>query len=127
MADEKADQKLSVRETAEMLGLSVKATQQAIFREAFPNIEREEDEKTGRTKRVWIPRSDVIEYARKRRISLAVVGDPPFSTRRAVSNEPNPPWRTVLDQLQRENLDLRLRLAEAEQEIARLRGGRPSQ
>jgi hypothetical protein len=77
-----ADKKLSVRQTAELLGISIKATQQAIHREAFP-IERDVGPKTGRTQRVWIPRSSVEGYARKRRIPLDVVG------RSAVRSEPS--------------------------------------
>ena len=63
-----ADETLSPRETAALLGLSLKATQQAL----------------------------------------------------------TAPARRVLEDLQREILDLRLRLAEAEQEIASLSSGKPS-
>jgi hypothetical protein len=112
-----SDDKLSVHETAELLDISVKAVQQAISRDAFPEIERERDRQTGRTQRVWIPRSDVEAYAHRRGISLSVLADPPFPVgspeRRAVSSKSSPAWRTVLEQLQAENLDLRLKLAEA--------------
>jgi hypothetical protein len=57
-------ERLSPKEAAEALGISQKAIQQALARNAFPNVEREP---RGKTVRVWIPRGDVEHYRRTRR------------------------------------------------------------
>jgi hypothetical protein len=56
--------RLTVNETADALGITPKAVQQALARDAFPNVEREP---RGKSVRVWIPRSDVEAYDRTRR------------------------------------------------------------
>src|SRR6266516_5276095 len=62
-----AYERVSPKQAAEMLGISIKAIQQAISRGRFPNIEREQ---AGKVNRVYIPRSDVEAYADSRGITL---------------------------------------------------------
>ena len=57
-------ERLTINETADALGITPKAVQQALARDAFPNVEREP---RGKSVRVWIPRSDVEAYDRSRR------------------------------------------------------------
>jgi hypothetical protein len=57
-------ERLSPKDAAASLGISTKAIQQALARNAFPNVEREP---RGKTVRVWIPREDVENYRRTRR------------------------------------------------------------
>jgi hypothetical protein len=57
-------ERLTINETADALGITPKAVQQALARDAFPNVEREP---RGKSVRVWIPRSDVDAYDRSRR------------------------------------------------------------
>jgi hypothetical protein len=59
-------ERLTVNQTADALDITPKAVQQALARDAFPNVEREP---RGKSVRVWIPRSDVEAYDRTRRRS----------------------------------------------------------
>jgi hypothetical protein len=114
-----AEDKVTVREAASLLGMSVKAVQQAIHREAFPNIERDVDPETKRTLRVWIPRRDLERYAERRRIQLADIGSGQDVL--PVPRSTPETWRRVAEGLQQDNLDLRLRVAELENEVIQLR------
>jgi hypothetical protein len=59
-------ERLSPKDAAASLGISQKAVQQALARDAFPNVERDKNAE-GRTLRVWIPRESVEQYRSRMR------------------------------------------------------------
>jgi hypothetical protein len=138
----KAD-RLSPRQAAQELGISLKAIQQAIARGAFPNREKESGSANAR---IWLPRADVEAYAARRGIALGDATPPtPASKRRPPSERrdsaPRPSrsseprarerrpssdaqqtlWQREAEELlqenftlRRENLELRVRVRELE-------------
>jgi len=78
-----AYERVSLKQAADMLGISKKAVEQAIQRDAFPNIERVPNpNKSGHVLRVWIPKSDVEAYAASRGIALGDAPAPPPDSQR---------------------------------------------
>jgi hypothetical protein len=129
------DQRLTVREAAEMLGRSVKATEQLVSRGVL-RVARERDE-NGRTRRVWTSMAALEEYVRlyaRGRVELPKPVKPEAPVRRAELGPMPPelrqkldravgrsPEQRVIEDLSRENTELRLRVAELEQELEKLR------
>jgi hypothetical protein len=130
------DQRLTIREAAEMLGRSVKATEQLVSRGVL-RVARERDEQ-GRTRRVWTSRAALEEYARhhaRGRVELSAPHRASSAAREPTAGPMPPELREKLDRLSgrdspaervvmalsRENAELRLRIAELELELERLR------
>jgi hypothetical protein len=123
-------ERFSPREASAALGLSKKAVEQAIQRGSFPNATRDVNKKSGRVLRVWIPKTDLEEYARQRKLTLS--GSAP--TRAATSKRPaSPPrkraggasaqaqqtiWQEMAEQQAQEILRLKVRIRELEGELA---------
>lgn len=130
--------------------LCVAQVEQAIQRDAFPNIERVPNpNRPGRTLRVWIPRADLEAEAARRGVTLREPtseaqgrGSASEDRPRPASRRRTPPpraqgmvesgqqtiWQQEAEELlqenftlRRENLSLRVRLRELEAELGALR------
>ena len=112
-------------EAARLLGFSNRKPVDAAIDRGTIQVEREEDKKTGRVTAVWVPRSELEGYAQRRGITLEDA-EPSTATRGQAPRTPatksaagDEPWRTVLEELSEENLQLRLRVAELEAQLRR--------
>jgi hypothetical protein len=156
-----AEERLTLREAAELLDRSPKAVEQLVNRGVL-RVARERDEETGRTRRVWTSRAALEEYiaryARGRielppkpedklspeeRAMAERIEDPaqreafemilartPEEEREAydrIKARTRSPERQVIEDLSRENAELRLRVARLEQDLEQLRTGTRTQ